>query len=206
MAKKKRKARRTPAQKAVTKRMIAANRKKAHSPTKKRRRTVHVRRATGSWRVMGSPTKKRKKARTAKQKAATKRMIAANRKKHGKKAHSPTRRRRTVHVRRATHPWRVMGSPTRKRKAPRSAAQKAATKRMIAANRRTRHDWPGEPKKHAAASRRGWRKVAKPGWKPKKRAKKAHSPTRPRHATHGHRHSFGSRGMSYRKALAALRR
>jgi hypothetical protein len=176
-----RKARRTPAQKAATKKLVALNKRRAgktsHSPTKKRKlHRPKLRSAVGSWRVLGDwPGRSAAHAKAAR--LGHKRKARKSPKR--KSAHSPTKRHglRRPHVRRAAGPW-------------------------------TLHDWPKDSKRHATAARAGWKKVAKPGWKPKrkaakKRAKKAHSPTRPRHMTHGHRPLRGG-GMSYRKALSLL--
>jgi hypothetical protein len=87
--------------------------------------------------------KKRKKARTAKQQAATKKMLAANRaaRRSGK---------RKVKARRTASRTSAAPSPSGKlktRKKPRTAKQKAATKKMIAAAHRHERSEPKPRKK-----------------------------------------------------------
>jgi hypothetical protein len=69
--------------------------------------------------------------------------------------------------------------PVRRRKRRRHDAADPARRK------RRRRDWPGHPKEHAEASRKGWRRVAKPGWRPKKRTSKKRSAAKKRSASRG---------------------
>jgi hypothetical protein len=153
--------------------------------------------------------KKRKKARSAKQKAATKKMLAANlAARSAGKRKVKSRRTAARHSTPAPSP----SGKLRPRKKPRSAKQKAATKKMLAAAHRDERGKPRKKKHHKKSSKSGSR--SKHHRTPKVRVVRAAQVKLPPHTTNitvaaipaAHRTSRRGKGKGKGKSKSAKRK
>lgn len=164
----------------------------------------NLRKARRARKGAGESPKKRKRAKRAKTKtvrARARRSSPKRRRARRVAAETPKRRRR-----RRTAASRKRGATEAPRKRRRRARRAVAQTPKRRRRRSRARDWPGQPRRHAKAARKGWkprRRKSHPHYKPRTRARRAGKKVRTKSGKYRTRKQIAASRRNIRKAQAA---